>query len=48
MSRAGSDTVVVKPGNNVYTALAAGACLIVLLGLVAVFIRAQQLGVKLF
>ena len=42
MSRAASgDTVVVKPSANVYTALAAAATAAVLLGLIALFLKAN-------
>lgn len=49
MSRAASgDTVVVKPTNNIYTALVVGATIVVALGLVAIFIRAQAVGISFF
>ena len=37
MSR--GDQIVVKPKNNVYTALAAAACAALILGLVALFVQ---------
>jgi len=37
-----SDTVVQKPTNNVYTALAAAGVIVAALGLVALFIRAKE------
>jgi hypothetical protein len=49
MSRAASgDTVVVKPANNIYTALVVGATIVVALGLVVIFMRAQAIGISLF
>jgi len=44
MSRAATgDTVVVKPSNNVYTAMLAVALLAQIIALVVVFMRAQTL-----
>jgi hypothetical protein len=45
MSRLGSagDTVYVKPANNVFTVLAAVATVVVILGLVALWMRAGTL-----
>ena len=45
MSRLGSssDTVYVKPANNVFTVLAAVATVVVILGLVAVWMRGDAL-----
>jgi hypothetical protein len=43
MARAAGDTVVVRPGNNIYTVLVVVATLVVILGLVVVFIRANTL-----
>jgi hypothetical protein len=44
MSRAGTgETIVVQPANNVYTALVIVATLIVLVGLIVLFLRAQEL-----
>jgi len=41
MSRAGAqDTVIVKPANNIYTALAFVALLIVLAALLALYLKA--------
>ena len=36
------DTVVVKPSNNIYTALAAVALVVVLLAWIALWVRAGQ------
>ena len=45
MSRiATGNTVTVAPTNNVYTALAAAAVIAQILGLIVLFIRAQDLG----
>jgi hypothetical protein len=45
MSAAGAtgDTVVVKPTNNVYTALAGVALVVVILGLVVVWMKAEAM-----
>ncbi len=44
MSRAGAgDTVYVKPANNIYTVLSAAAVAVVLLGLIAVWLRADTM-----
>jgi len=44
MSRAiTGDTITVKPTNNIYTALAGVALVIVILGLVVVYLRASTL-----
>lgn len=40
-SATGGDTVVVKPSNNVYTVLAGIGALVVILGVVVVFMRAN-------
>lgn len=46
MSRAVTgDTITVKPTNNIYTALAGVALVIVILGIVVVWMRGQTLGV---
>ena len=45
MSRLGSssDTVYVKPANNVFTVLAAAATVVVILGLLALWMRSETL-----
>jgi hypothetical protein len=49
MSRAGgADVVFVKPRNSVYTALAAGGTVGVIVGLIALYMRCVALGVKFF
>ena len=49
MSRAGAaDVVFVKPRNSVYTALAAGGTVAVIMGLVALYMQSMALGVKFF
>jgi len=49
MSRASSgDVVFVRARNNVYTALAAGGTVAVLVGLIALYLRCVALGVKFF
>jgi len=49
MSRAGSgDVIFVKPRNSVYTALAAGGTVAVIVGLIALYMRSVALGVKFF
>jgi hypothetical protein len=42
MTRA-ADTVLVKPGNNIYTVLAAVATLVTLIALIILFVRAAAL-----
>jgi hypothetical protein len=45
MSRiATGNTVTVAPTNNIYTALAASAVIAQILGLIVLFVRAQDLG----
>jgi len=45
MSRAATgDTVVLKPVNNIYTVLSGVALVVVILGLVAIYLRADALG----
>ncbi|MDB5297619.1 MAG: hypothetical protein JWO31_3602 [Phycisphaerales bacterium] len=39
----GGDRIEVKPANNVYTVLAAVACVLAILGLLVVFTRAKEL-----
>jgi hypothetical protein len=42
MSRSGAgDTVFVKPSNNIYTALAAFALVVVIMGCVAIWMRSE-------
>ena len=49
MSRAGgADVVFIKPRNSVYTALAAGGTIAVIVGLIALYLRCVALGVKFF
>ena len=44
MSRAATgDTVVVKPVNNIYTVLSGVALVVVILGLVAIYLRSETL-----
>jgi len=44
MSRAATgDTVVIKPVNNIYTVLSGVALVVVILGLVAIYFRAESL-----
>jgi len=44
MSRAATgDTVVIKPVNNIYTVLSGVALVVVILGLVAIYLRADTL-----
>ncbi|HEV8379862.1 MAG TPA: hypothetical protein VGP99_13510 [Tepidisphaeraceae bacterium] len=44
MSRAATgDTVVLKPVNNIYTVLSGVALVVVILGLVAIWLRSQTL-----
>ena len=48
MSRVTSPVpVTVAPSNNMYTGLAAGTCVIVLLALVVLFVKAHQMGIEL-
>ena len=45
MSRAATgDTVVIKPVNNIYTVLSGVALVVVILGLIAIYLRADTLG----
>ena len=45
MSRAATgDTVVLKPVNNIYTVLSGVALVVVILGLVAIYLRSDSLG----
>ena len=45
MSRAATgDTVILKPVNNIYTVLSGVALVVVILGLVAIYLRADALG----
>jgi hypothetical protein len=37
-----ADQIVVKPGNDVYTALAVTACVVLILGLLALFMGASD------
>jgi hypothetical protein len=49
MSRAATgDVQFVKPQNSVYTALAAGGTMAVLVGILALYVRCVALGVKFF
>ena len=49
MTRSRADQIVVQPKNDVYTALAAAACVALILGLVALFTGAsEKLGDGLF
>ena len=49
MSRAGIGTpIIVRPSNNVYTALAGAAVLATLAAAIAVFVKASQLDFKIF
>ena len=44
MSRAATgDTVVLKPVNNIYTVLSGAALVVVILGLIAIYLRSQTL-----
>ena len=44
MSRAATgDTVIVKPTNNIYTVLSGVALVVVILGLLAVYLRSETL-----
>ena len=40
----GGDVRTIAPTNNVYTAMAAAACVVVILGIVALFLRAASVG----
>ncbi len=42
------NTILVKPTNNVYTALAAAGLVAVIVALVVLFLRADALGIKIF
>ena len=42
MTRTRGDQIVVKPKNDVYTALTAAACVAVILGLIAMFTQANN------
>jgi len=45
MSRAATgDTVVLRPVNNIYTVLSGVALVVAILGLVAIYMRADTLG----
>ena len=45
MSRGVSgETITVRPTNNVYTALAAAAVIVQIIGLIVLFIRANDVG----
>ena len=47
MSRVGSgNEIIVKPRSNVYTALAAAGAIAVAVGLAALLIRANSLGIS--
>jgi hypothetical protein len=49
MTRSPRDQVQVKAGNDVYTALAAVACVVALLGILALFVSANNnFGENLF
>ena len=49
MSRAGTgDVVFVKPRNNIFTALAAGGTVALIVGVLALYLRCVALGVKFF
>jgi hypothetical protein len=49
MTRAATgDTVVVKPGNNIYTVLVIAACIVVIVALVSLYLRAQDLKYELW
>lgn len=39
-----ADVRTVAPTNNVYTALAAAACVIVIAGIIAMFLKADSVG----
>ena len=44
MSRAATgDTVILKPVNNIYTVLSGVALVVVILGLVAIYLRSESL-----
>ena len=45
MSRLGAgEQVQVRPTNNVYTALAAAAVIVQIIGLIVIYMRAQDIG----
>jgi hypothetical protein len=45
MSRmGGGDVRTIAPTNNVYTAMAAAACVVVILGIVALVMKASNVG----
>jgi len=45
MSRAATgDTVILRPVNNIYTVLSGVALVVVILGLVAIYLRSDSLG----
>lgn len=49
MTRPRTDQIVVKPKNDVYTGLAAAACVVLILGIIALFMNAQdKFGDNLF
>jgi hypothetical protein len=41
MSRVGGDIVTVKPSNNIYTVLSGVALIVVILGLIVIWVRAE-------
>ena len=45
MSRVTGEQIVVRPSNNVYTALAAAAVLAQLIGIVCLYLRGHDIGV---
>ena len=40
----GGEQIQVKPTNNIYTALAAAAVIVQILGLIVIYMRAQEIG----
>ena len=49
MSRAATgDVVALRPGLNIYTVLALAAVIVQVLGLIVIFMRAQDLSVKVW
>jgi hypothetical protein len=40
----GGEQIQVKPTNNVYTALAAAAVIIQIIGLIVIYMRAEDIG----
>ena len=40
----GGEPIQVRPTNNVYTALAAAAVIVQILGLIVIFIRGREVG----